>query len=127
MKTTTVITGKAGSGKTQRATQLAKAFDPSEVCFITGMERSDEDPFLFQKCTGKTKLVVIDEVSSIFQLKKFIEMSRGYIIVNRQGKQPFNISPSFILVCHGGINIREVITLGTSLPRRISIINCVSS
>lgn len=124
MEKSIVITGRQGSGKTTKATEIANQFGKDEVVSLYYRSKKLDNPFIFSECTEKTKLVVFEELYDIKQVEEFFSFVSYPITVNKRGKKPFTISPKFVLVCQSDITQEQFIGLGASFDRRFDVINC---
>ncbi|MEZ5047496.1 MAG: hypothetical protein R2831_10945 [Chitinophagaceae bacterium] len=125
MQKSILITGNRGSGKTTKAREIASQFQNDEVVFICHRgKKTHEDPFLFSKCTEKTKLVVFDELYDLKAVEALFNMGSNTITVNRMKKMPFTIEPKFVLVCKSEIEAEQLVELGASFHRRFDVIEC---
>lgn len=124
MEKSIVITGRQGSGKTTKAKEIANQFNKDEVVFLYYRSKKLDNPFIFSECTEKTKLVVFEELYDIKQVEEFFSFVSYPITVNKRGKNPFTISPKFILVCQSDITHEQFVGLGASFDRRFDVVNC---
>lgn len=85
-----------------------------------------KSPFAFSECTENTKAVIIDELRNPEYLLTLIFSSIDGIIVNKQSKKPFVIHPEIILVCDEYISRQRLLDMGSSIERRIEIIETIS-
>lgn len=124
MKKIKIIIGKRGSGKSTIATALVSSLNDNEKIFLN--EAHLKSPFGFSECSEKTKVVIIDELRSPEYILTLIFSSIEGIIVNKQGKKPFEIYPEMIIVCCEYITKERLLDMGSSISRRIEIIETIS-
>jgi uridine kinase len=124
MKKTILITGHQRSGKTTKAKEIASQFQKEEVVFLSFHGKNTlDDKFLFSECKEKTKLIVFEELSDLAQVQLFFNMVSNPIVVNKRMKEPFSISPQFVLVCQSDIQQDQLVELGASFHRRFEVLN----
>ena len=104
-----IIMGNPGSGKTILAKEMAKVLvEPNEVVFIN----DSNSRFRFSECNENTKLVIFDNVKN---LEHYIYHTEG-LVIDKQGKKPFFITPKIILISDIVKNVSE------SINRRFNLI-----
>jgi ABC-type dipeptide/oligopeptide/nickel transport system ATPase component len=124
MKKIKVIIGKNGSGKSFTSIALVSSVNRDEKTFLK--EEYLKDPFCFSMCSKKTKVVIIDELRNPQYLLTLIFSSVDGIIVNKRGQKPFEIYPEMIIVCCEDITKERLLDMGSSILRRIEIIETIS-
>jgi energy-coupling factor transporter ATP-binding protein EcfA2 len=124
MKKIKLIIGKRGSGKSTIATALVSSLNDNEKIFLN--EAHLKSPFGFSECSEKTKVVIIDELHTPEHILTLIFSSIEGIIVNKQSKKPFEIHPEIIIVFSEEISKEQLLDMGSSIERRIEIIETIS-
>jgi GTPase SAR1 family protein len=97
MYNTIFIHGTAGSGK---STMVKKFCEGKKSVWLPFYQlknyKSIEDPFLFQKVTKETEVIVFDEVPSIKAVRPLIEAET--ITIEKRGFEPFTIPKPLIII-----------------------------
>jgi|SRR5690554_2091080 len=103
-----IIEGYPNTGKTKLAKKITDLFKKKEVAYLRFYDIKCNSPFLF---TSKTKLVVIDDVDCLSQIRLVYEtfLLKDDIIINRKFKKPIRKSLCFLVVCCvGGLSFEEI-------------------
>lgn len=119
MEVKKVIIGKPGSGKSTLALHHAKSYKNNEVFKTSG--NMLKSVFCFSGCSKETKLVIVDEITSIAQLEKLI-FSEEIEVFSRYN-EPFTINPKIILVCSSNIKLKDL-PEGASFALRVEVTKC---
>ena len=116
-----IIIGVKGSGKTTKARELSeglktKWLNGRTFNFKTGRR------FEWNVLEEDTELVIIDDIKTVdFNPLRIYEFYSG-ITVHKQGKEPFEINPKFILV-FDDLTRFKIRFWEQSIQRRIGLIN----
>lgn len=116
------IIGAAGSGKTKLAKNIAEYYSKDEVAWVYLRRYSKLDhPFLYNGCTEKTKLIIIDDFYQLDYIERFyLDVSNG-VKVHQQYKYPFTIDAKIILVCDERIT-NELLPSSVSFSNRFDVV-----
>jgi len=118
IKKTTVIIGRRASGKSRIAEAMACNFNTIRINLPIGS-------FSYSMCKKDTEVIIFDEVNNINTLVNIIFSTYDYVLVERPGKSIFYITPKIIIVCSEEITRDAIEKLGSSLNRRINIIETI--
>ena len=118
-----VIIGKAESGKTMKAKEIASSYKKENVTWISGRDWKHDRPFLYRSCNLNTELIIIDDCDDASHIENIYSSAAGGIKVETPSKEPFYIHPKIIVVCSSEISIDDFIQ-SNAFKRRVSIINC---
>jgi hypothetical protein len=120
MKKTTVIIGKRSSGKSRVAEAMA-----CRLHNTIRVKPSLKGSFPFIMGDEDTEVIIFDEVNNIYKLEDIIFSTYNYVLVERPCKSMFYINPKIIIVCSEEITRDAIEKLGSSLNRRINIIETI--
>lgn len=115
-----MIVGKNGSGKSTYANAMCVKYNQEEKFTLNG--DSTCNPFMFSECNFSTKVIIIDELKNNKQFIPFLFFLTNGVNVNKRGQLPFTIFPEIIVVCDKNITKEVLEQYGSSLNRRIEII-----
>lgn len=117
-----IITGLCDDKKAEKVKEIASLFKEDEVVFIEQLYDS-RAMFLFSECTPKTKLIVFTKFPYIGYERNFREIIGRFIRINIQGREPFIISPKFVIVCNAQITQETMASMGERFLSMVHIIN----
>jgi energy-coupling factor transporter ATP-binding protein EcfA2 len=117
IKKTTVIIGKRASGKSRVAEAMA-----CRLHNTIKVQPSHKGSFPFIMGEEDTEVIIFDEVNNINSLGDIIFSTYNYVLVEKPCKSMFYISPKIIIVCNEEITRDAIEKLGSSINRRINII-----
>lgn len=117
MKKVIVIIGKAGSGKSGIAEAMAYRLHNT---IKVNPSHKGNFPFIMGK--KDTEVIIFDEVNDIYTLEDIVFSMSNYVLIERPGKSMFYITPKIIIVCSEGITRDAIEKSGSSLNRRINIV-----
>lgn len=123
-----ILIGKAYSGKTKKAREIAKTFSPDEVVWIKGRELSEKklSPFLFHFCDENTKLIIVDDILPSCNMEFFYSVVGVPFQANIHYSKPKTITAKFLLTCDENITRETLDSLGDSFTRRFEIIEMIN-
>lgn len=124
MKKVKIIIGKNNSGKSRIADAMVCSINDSEKSLILGSDI--RNPFCFSKCNENTKVVIIENLQMPAYLIGLVFATVDGLMVDRQSKKLFVIHPEIIIVCDESITRNLLLDMGSSLSRRIEIIETIS-
>lgn len=67
-------------------------------------------------------MVVFDEICTPAQLRETVELASCPVEVHCPGKFPFEISPTFVIVCSSHISNEDISGMGEEFTNNIEII-----
>ena len=120
MKKTTVIVGKRGSGKSRVAEAMA-----CRIHNTIRVQPSLKSSFSFIMADEDTEAIIFDEVNNINTLEDIIFSTYNYVLVEKPCESMYYISPKIIIVCNEEITRDAIEKLGSSINRRINIIETI--
>ena len=123
MEKITVIIGKADSGKTMKAKEIASSYKKENVTWISGKDWKHNRPFLYRSCNLNTELIIIDDCDDASHIDGIYSSMAEGIKVEKPYEEPFYIYPKIIIVCSSEISIDDFIQ-SNAFKRRVTIINC---
>ena len=115
-----MIVGKNSSGKSTYANAMCAKYNQEEKHILNG--DSTCNPFMFSECNFLTKVIIIDDLKNNKQFIPFLFFLISGVNVNKRGQLPFTIFPEIIIVCDESITKEALEKYGSSLNRRIEII-----
>lgn len=124
MKKVKIIVGKRNSGKSTIAKAMVSSIKDSQKAFID--PSSLNNPFCFSECHERTLVIVIDELKDPEYLLTVIFSSIDGIKVDKKSKALFVIHPEIIIVCNEWITKERLLEMGSSILRRIEIIETLN-
>jgi energy-coupling factor transporter ATP-binding protein EcfA2 len=124
MKKVKVIIGKRESGKSRIAKAMVSSIKDEEKVFIKA--NSFKGGFPFHNCTEQTKVVIIEDFRSSQDLLPLIFSVVDGLIVDRKHKKQILIFTEIIIECHEEITRDMLERMGSSIERRIEIIETIS-
>ena len=124
MKKVKLIIGKIDSGKSTIAKEIVSSIKDEEKVFI--IDRHLDSYFWASQCTEKTRAIVIDEFNPKRDLAGFILTHLNGVQVKQPCKETFFISPEIIIVCSEDYSKEQILDMGSSIVRRIEIIETLS-
>ena len=118
MKKIKLILGKSGSGKSS----IAKAMTcmVKEVVYVN--PHALKSTWVYSQCNEDTKVIVFDEVGSVEDVINLVLSTCSEVRVDKQCHYPFTINPNIIIVCRENISREDLLNHGSSISRRIEII-----
>ena len=117
MEKITVIIGKKRSGKSRVAEAMA-----CRLHYTIRVQPSCKGSFPFIMGEEDTEVIIFDEVNDIYTLEDIVFSMSNYVLIERPGKSMFYITPKIIIVCSEGITRDAIEKSGSSLNRRINIV-----
>ena len=120
MKNITIILGPKGSGKQEKAREIAAAYQPGDIVFLRSTPRifHSHEVYFFAQCTPQTKLLVVSNMDNKDEIFSFIFFAVAGIYVNAKMKEPFLFNPDIVLVCHNEITYNQFKVLSGLLQNR---------
>jgi ABC-type dipeptide/oligopeptide/nickel transport system ATPase component len=125
MEKITVIIGKAESGKTMKAKEIASSYKKENVTWIDGKNWKHDRPFLYRSCSLNTELIIIDDCDDASHIEGICSSMAEGVKVEKPYEESFYISPKIIIVCSSEISIDDFIQ-SNAFKRRVSIIKQTS-
>lgn len=123
MKKGIIIIGPKSSGKSLQAKKIASQYPEKNVMILDGKDIiRNSTHFYFGGCEENTELLIIDEVVNANDIGSFVNFTEG-IMVNKQGRNPFHISPKIVVVCAPHIS-RENVPTQQWFTNRFDLIEC---
>ena len=123
MEKITVIIGKADSGKTMKAKEIASSYKKENVTWISGRDWKHDRPFLYRSCNLNTELIIIDDCGDASHIESIYSSVAEFVKVETPSKELFYIHPKIIIVCSSEISIDDFIQ-SNAFKRRVTIIDC---
>jgi hypothetical protein len=118
-----VIIGKAESGKTMKAKELASSYKKENVTWISGRDWKYDRPFTYRSCNLNTELIIIDDCGDASHIESIYSSVAEFVKVETPSKAPFYIHPKIIIGCSSEVSIDDFIQ-SNAFKRRVTIIDC---
>lgn len=123
MKKHILIKGAPSSGRSTMAAKIAATYAQDEFVLIGNSGKLDLHAFMFSSCDENTKLIVIDEVYLFTDLVGIIGLiTAEQIVVHKQCKRPFLISPRFVIVANELEEAKDKNTCWNAVKNKFEII-----
>ena len=123
MEKITVIIGKAESGKTMKAKEIASSYKKENVTWISGRDWKNDRPFLYRSCNLNTELIIIDDCDDASHIESIYSSAVEGIKVDKPYEESFYIHPKIIIGCSSEVSIDDFIQ-SNAFKRRVTIIDC---
>lgn len=118
-----IIIGERDTGKTVLANYIASLYTERE-CYKLESPTSTSltDPFLFQNMTPDHKIILIDDVNSINQIRQTYFMINSVIRVIRRGWPDYERICPRIIITSKSLLLEDLIAEGNTFLRRYDVI-----